>query len=353
MDSPESSNVYEMFWDCDYCGTTKLLGKTHRFCPNCGSPQDPNRRYFPSDEEKVAVQNHVFVGVDKVCDSCGNLNSGNSSFCARCGAPLEGTKGVTIQKERVKRDGEAFETEDLQARINLERDAAVGRVPAQAKKRGRFNLPLIAIVGTLIVICGFAAFALFWTRSETVSVSGHRWEREIRIAELKRETDRSDCGSVPNGAYDIDRRREQVDTRRVPDGETCENVQVDQGDGTFRQERRCETTYRDEPVYGDVCYYSINRWSYERSAELEGGLQDERVWPEAGITSSSTCNRLGCEREQDREERLYLVFGSGEDTFECEVEQSLWENTKIEDTFTIKVGVVTGNAECDSLKRTG
>ena len=43
---------YEMFWDCEYCGSSKLLGITHRHCPNCGAPQDPEKRYFPPDEEK-------------------------------------------------------------------------------------------------------------------------------------------------------------------------------------------------------------------------------------------------------------------------------------------------------------
>ena len=28
--------VYEMLWDCGYCGHKKLLGLTHRFCANCG-----------------------------------------------------------------------------------------------------------------------------------------------------------------------------------------------------------------------------------------------------------------------------------------------------------------------------
>jgi len=55
-----------MLWDCEFCGTKKLLGKTHRFCPNCGAQQDPKARYFPSDEEKVAVKDHVYVGVDKI-----------------------------------------------------------------------------------------------------------------------------------------------------------------------------------------------------------------------------------------------------------------------------------------------
>ena len=29
--------VYEMLWDCAFCGTQKLLGLQHRHCPSCGA----------------------------------------------------------------------------------------------------------------------------------------------------------------------------------------------------------------------------------------------------------------------------------------------------------------------------
>ena len=61
---------YEMFWDCEYCGSSKLLGITHRHCPNCGAPQDPEKRYFPPDEEKVALEDHENTGADWHCPSC-------------------------------------------------------------------------------------------------------------------------------------------------------------------------------------------------------------------------------------------------------------------------------------------
>jgi hypothetical protein len=59
---PEGANeaVYEMIWDCKFCGQKKLLGLTHRFCAGCGAPQDPASRYFPPDSEKVAVHDHEF-----------------------------------------------------------------------------------------------------------------------------------------------------------------------------------------------------------------------------------------------------------------------------------------------------
>ena len=84
--------TYEMMWDCEYCNTPKLLGKTHRFCPNCGAPQNPEKRYFPPENEKVAVEDHQFVGADLHCPACSFANSRTANNCGNCGSPLAGGK---------------------------------------------------------------------------------------------------------------------------------------------------------------------------------------------------------------------------------------------------------------------
>ena len=67
--------TYQMLWDCAYCDTTKLLALDHRHCPNCGGAQDAERRYFPSDEDKVAVEDHEFFGADWQCAACDSPNA--------------------------------------------------------------------------------------------------------------------------------------------------------------------------------------------------------------------------------------------------------------------------------------
>ena len=102
--------VYEMLWDCEYCGTKGNLGLTHRFCPNCGAPQNPDSRYYPSDEEKVEVHDHRYVGVDVTCPACNELNSAAAEFCGQCGSPLtEGAKARTLEAQ-VRHEGERFES---------------------------------------------------------------------------------------------------------------------------------------------------------------------------------------------------------------------------------------------------
>src|SRR5437762_10126400 len=78
--------VYQMLWDCRFCGTTKLLGVEHRHCPNCGAAQDPAWRYFPSNEDLKVVKDpkYQYAGVDKICPFCGQPNSAAANFCKDC-----------------------------------------------------------------------------------------------------------------------------------------------------------------------------------------------------------------------------------------------------------------------------
>src|SRR4051812_15298131 len=94
------ADVFEMLWDCAFCGQKKLLGKTHRHCPSCGAAQDPSARYFPADADKVRVQDHVLVGADKLCPACQAPKSARATHCGACGAPLEGAKEVAQRRDQ-------------------------------------------------------------------------------------------------------------------------------------------------------------------------------------------------------------------------------------------------------------
>ncbi|NWF70054.1 MAG: zinc ribbon domain-containing protein [Chloroflexi bacterium] len=353
MSQPE--NTYEMLWDCKFCGTTKNLGKTHRFCPNCGAAQDPAWRYFPSDDEKVAVEEHVFVGVDVTCPACGTLNSAAANNCMQCGAALTGGQQAKTLGTQQKALDAKFEREDLQARLRQERDAQVGRAQPQSAKKeaaGRLNwLPILLGVLALL-ICGGVLFLVFYTRSSDVYVTGHHWEREIQIEQYTARSDSAWCDSMPGDAYSITRTREQRGSEQVPDGQDCRVQRVDNGDGTFSERQVCETRYRSEPVYDDRCYFTVDRWVYVRSVTADGDSVDDRlVWPNTGIGSS--CSRLGCEREGNRREEYVLQLrGSGDARYECSVALDLWQRTRIEDTFRLQVNLL-GQPRCDSLQRAG
>ena len=88
MSTPREETVgtYEMMWDCSSCGQQGNLGKTHRYCPNCGAPQEENLRYFPSPDDRVPTD---FRGSepDWECEHCGTPNGSIASHCGGCGAP--------------------------------------------------------------------------------------------------------------------------------------------------------------------------------------------------------------------------------------------------------------------------
>jgi rubrerythrin len=359
----DSANVYEMFWDCKYCGTTKLLGKTQKFCPTCGAPQDPDRRYFPADDEKVAVKDHKFVGADKKCASCGNLNSAAADHCTRCGAPMADAESVRKFGERAKAEGETFAAQDLYQRLDQESvlqaqgidpaAAAISKAAAGRRfKSWQMGLAALAV----LVICGGLIYTLFfWTEVSTASVVEQRWEREIRIEQVQSvQHDREGrCSSVaPSDAYNESERREQVDTRRVQTGEICRNVQLDQGDGTFRTERQCDPVYENEPVYGPVCYYTVNEWEYERTVTSAGAFDQAMFWPEVSLARAN-CAQPGCEREAERDDNFIVTFTREGETFDCEVDNDMWSSVQEGQEFTVEIARVGGREQCDTLQPAG
>jgi hypothetical protein len=347
-----NEKTYEMQWDCKYCGTTKLLGKTHRFCPNCGAAQDPKSRYFPSDDEKVAVEDHVFIGKDKTCKSCSTLNSASAEFCMQCGAPLANAEAASTLSDQVVKEGQRFESSGPRDLSQERFDEEMKRIGAAKQAKSGPNWVLYGIVAVVALIIIGGLVAIFWKQDASAYVSGHSWERTVNIEQYSAVSESAWCDAMPSGAYSVTRREEQRSSRQVPDGEECSTRRIDNGDGTFTERRECQTKYRDEPVYDDRCYYTINRWVFERAVKASGAsLNDEPRWPDANISRSGTC--VGCEREGTREDHYRVDLRQGENTYTCDVSEAMWRNMPIESTWEFKVGVVTGRPDCSTLKPAG
>jgi hypothetical protein len=195
----------------------------------------------------------------------------------------------------------------------------------------------------LLLFCGLAAF---WTRSESATVVGHQWERTVQIEEYQSVSDGDWCDEVPSGAYSLTESRKERDSRKVPDGEKCETVNVDNGDGTFRQEQECETVYREEPIYDDWCSYKIDKWADLRVAKADGdGLSP--VWPQVQLR---TCGQpsLGCQREGTKNETYTLsVRDESGDTHSCTVSETEWRGVQDQQPIDITVQVIGGGVRCD------
>ncbi|MCP4695492.1 MAG: zinc ribbon domain-containing protein [Gammaproteobacteria bacterium] len=330
--------TYEMLWNCQYCGTAKLLGNTHKFCPNCGGPQAPDARYFPADDEKIAVRDHEYVGADLVCPACQNPNAGNAEFCTQCGGPLTDAARSKRQADELREEGGKFAAE-----------GAAGDAPksdAKPESGGGSRKWLIFAVIALIVV-GIGVF-FFWTKQVSVELAAHSWAYEIRIEDYGPRSEKAWCDEKSRDAYDITRKREQRSERKVQDGEKCSTRRVDQGDGTYKEKRECRPKYRNEPVYSQRCYYQVDRWAHKRTEKAEAMNKNPR-WPNARISRRGTCR--GCEREQGRNEKYYLHFqGDKNKSYRCSVPQNQWNTAKVRSRWQLEIGAMAGDARCGTLK---
>ncbi len=347
-DRVEEAGTFQMLWDCKYCSTKKLLGVTHKFCPSCGAAQDANARYFPSDEEAIAVEDHEYTGADKKCASCGTANAAKAEFCTQCGSPMKDAKSVSLRSEQSVAEGGAFATDSRStAKSDFEAQKAglsgAAPEPEAPKSKKWYYIGGAVGVGLVALIASF-----FVSRSVDVKVDSHNWERTVKIESYKGRSESAWCSSMPFDAYMVVRKREVSSTNQVADGESCDMVRVDKGNGTFKKERRCKTKYKSVPVYSDKCYYRVNRWGHERDITAKGGLENPVVWPAVNIRTGSC---VGCEREAGRSESFNLALSQvakPDKKHNCSYPEAQWRAIPDGAVKKIKVRLV-GGAKCDTL----
>lgn len=332
-----SDDTYEMLWDCKFCRTRKLLGLTHRHCPVCGAPQNAAERYFPSDDEKVRVADHQYVGRDVVCRHCGTYNSRISKHCRDCGAPTDEGKDAPVLPDQPE------------LAIHPTRSGSHAKRAAPARRtatRRPFRTLMIWCV-VLAVLGGVAAFFL-WKKEQTFEVMGHAWDRRIEIERFGPVRQSSWCDQIPAGAREVRRHREVRRQEQVPDGETCTTRKVDQGDGTFREVKDCKPRYRTRDVEDYRCDYEINRWVTARSVDAKGrGTTPAPSWPD--VPQLRNCSQTGCERLGARRETYTVQLAGPNGETSCDVDQRRWSNMRVGDRLRAKVRVVGGSVDCSSL----
>jgi hypothetical protein len=330
----DEPRIYEMFWDCGYCGTTALLGKTNRYCPQCGAPQNPDRRYFPEPGREVAA-NSAYDGIDHTCSACQTPNGAKANNCRHCGGPLAGSEGVRRQADRV--DGNPVSASGASSKT---------APPAKPSRKGCLALSGVALA-LLVTTC---LVSRLWSRPSTVVVRGHSWSRTIEVESFGPVRESAWCDALPAGAHEVSRHREQRGTQRIPDGQACKARDVDRGDGTFERRQECTTRYRDEPSYSDKCEFKVDRWKLTRMARAEGqALAPEPQWPTLQLARTGAC--LGCEREGARREEYLLKVEAKAGGFDtCSLGQAAWSRHALGEVYPVKVRVLGGGVDCDTLR---
>jgi hypothetical protein len=352
--------TFEMLWDCPACGTAKLFGIQHRHCPACGSPQDPNARYYPSEEDKVAIQHHVYQGADVICPACGTANAGASQFCVGCGSPIGAdAKQAAARAGHQVADGQAFAGEsikDARAEARARRDGQVQQElgkgkPAAAPGMSRGAKVGLIVGGVVLVLAVLVYVFFFWKREAVMEVEGHRWARTIDVEVFDEVRDSAWCDEKPANARNVSKKKEQRSTKKIQDGEDCVKKRKDNRDGTFKEVKECTPKYREEPVYGDKCYFQVDKWVVRRTEKAEGQSKSpEPTWPAVALQKPGTCK--GCEREGERKETyaLRLLDEKAGEGHECEVKRETWNSAEPGSQWKVEVAVVGSGLDCETLK---
>lgn len=322
--------VFEMLWDCEHCDTRDLLGKTNRYCPSCGAPQDPKRRRFPEPGQEVTA-NTEYDGVDAVCPACSTANGAKAKHCRHCGSPMDGSGQVKRLADQV--EGRTVEP------------SPPAVTPAPPKKA---RWPWV-VGAAAVMLCGVCGVGAFWTKPSKATVAGHRWQRVIDIERFGPESASDWCDALPSGAYDVSRSKKQRSTNKVPDGETCKTRNVDRGDGTFERKQECTPKYKEEPVYDDHCRYTVDRWKKAREVEASGSLAQSPAWPQASGLRGGT--GVGSERAGSRRETYTVSFrGPKGEAWTCDFDEGRWKGLSEGATLDVKVRVMGGGLDCASVK---
>jgi hypothetical protein len=337
MSEEESEAIYEMLWDCKYCGQTRNLGLTHRFCANCGSPQDPAARYFPPEGDEVAVEDHPFVGADVYCPACRTPMGAAAAHCSNCGSPLDGAAEVQTQADQVD--------------AHPEDDAAPPPAPPTAPiKRSTIILVVAAALGA-IVITG-AIMAAFWKHEGVFVVTSQTWQRAIEVQRFEPTRKSVWCDEIPGGARELSRKKEQRGTTKVPDGETCQTRKKDLGNGTFKEVKECTPKTKDTPNMSDRCDVELTEWHTQRTLTANGTADEPVRWPDVTLGKTGTC--AGCEREGPRTEKYTVNFSdssNGKDAHCDFTNEVRWAPFEKGSKWKGKARVVTGGIDCDGLVR--
>jgi hypothetical protein len=336
--------IREGRWDCQYCGTTAILGR-HQACPNCAKSRPEGTKFYLLDgEAAVAEQQRVDranLGADWVCEFCRTSNTADRQVCSACQA-----ERGTSPSQQVKRyaAGAAPQSGDM----DLDAVPPERQQPTPAPKAQRPAWLLPAGIGAFLFLCLCLCLALLaFGRPQQVeaTVSQTLWERTIQVEAW--ETVVEEDWNLPNGGRLLSQREEihhydqvlsHYETR---ERQVSEQVQVgtnsyvcgqeDLGNGFFR-DIQCsdpvyETRYRTEsyqepvyisvPVYQTKYSYEIDRWIVKRTERADGD-SFQPAWPRVAPGSN--------EREGGREERYTIVFTTAEgNSYSQEMSLAEWQ----------------------------
>ena len=267
----------------------------------------------------MAVADHVYSGVDWKCPGCDTPNSNAAHFCAACGSPREGdAKAVGLKSE------------------------AAPPPPPPKPSGGIPTMVLVGIGAVILLIVGLVAANSLLKKDVSLEVTSRSWERTVQLEVYGEQSREGWCDELPSGAKETRRFSAERSTREVPDGETCADKKVDQGDGTFKVVQDCTPKTKKEAVMADKCAYTVLDWAPGRKLVAKGG-NGTANWPDTSLIAPGT-ERAGARTE------TFTVNLKGEDgSHACEVDEALFTRMAEGTRWAGQVGGLTGNVDCSAL----
>jgi hypothetical protein len=338
--SPPGEKVYQMLWDCRFCGTTKLLGIEHRHCPNCGAAQDPAWRYFPSDADLKVINdpNYRYAGADKTCPFCGQPNSAAAQWCKDCGGDLSAAPEVARKADlQTGLEGPAGVRDDVVLQKFQREQAAIQAQSQGARKGGLGRVKYLIIAAVVLCIGAFAAFVVLSrsTYGASMAVSELTWQRVISVEQLTAQSGSDWRSGVPADAYNVACHSEDR-CRTESEQYVCGSVNVDRGDGSFTKQDKYCTRSKQVCEPDQKCSYTVNHWTFERDFTATGGPADPLPWPSVSLQTGSF---VGAERESSRKETLNVVFkdSAGQSYTYNPTDYAVWQTYKVGQRYTVEI----------------
>lgn len=306
-----SQGFFEMLWDCEHCDTKGLLGKSQRHCPECGAPQNPDKRYFPKEGEARRVEGHKYEGADRQCPSCQKPMSSQGKNCTHCGAPLDGSQEVR-------------------------------RIVQAAPARKPFPKWLAYVLIGVLVLIGLLTWRACRTKDATLKVTGHRWERAVAVERFVEETAEAFEEDVPSDAMRTSCRTAPHPSKTVVDPTNCKDRNVDKGDGTFEVIRECA----EKPADGRLCSYVVQRWRTADPVRTSGRGMTPIDPAETDLPPAEAPSAINAMRRRDRTATYILELGDQT----CEVSEAVWRKYADGAELKLKVRAQSGKVVCGSIE---
>ena len=212
------------------------------------------------------------------------------------------------------------------------------------KKRRRqwIVLLVVAILGALV----FATWFFFIrTKSAQLTITAHRWERAIGIEQYGEQQDAAWRDKLPSDAASLSCVRKERSKRKVDTGEEdCKTERHDKKDGTYEQVKKCTPIYREEPIDGDWCKYTVRRWKALDPIRTSG-IGMTPVWPAGDLPPAEASAVLGAKRQAKRTQTWILDLAGQS----CDVSETTWKKYTDGQTAKVQVRASSGNVVCSSL----